>query len=138
MTISAMKQPKRILLIDDDPSITELFAYSLTRAGYEVRVVNDAMDAVPAAVEFQPELILLDGTFPFMDGVEILSELRRTAETSSTRVAFFSGRPFSLEQLDELTFFIAKPVRLGAFLEAVQYALNCELRGADRFERLAA
>jgi two-component system OmpR family response regulator len=127
----------RILLIDDDEMVTDLFATILLKAGYEVLTVNDAEDAVSTAVEFQPDLIVLDGSFPGVDGTEILTGLRQREETAFTRVAFFSGKCIPLEQFDQLTWFLAKPMGLQAFLAAVRYVLTCPVRKPPA-ERLTA
>ena len=66
----------RILLIDDDPLLTRNFARLLLRHGYEVRVVNDAAEALDAASECKPDVIVLDLHMPGRDGLELLPELK--------------------------------------------------------------
>lgn len=67
---------KRILHIDDEPSISAVVAYALRKLGhYEVRSANSGYQAVELAKEFRPDLILLDVMMPGMDGIQTLVEL---------------------------------------------------------------
>src|SRR5215831_6595678 len=57
-------QPKRILVVDDDPVILKTAGMKLRAAGYDLRTVADCSEAIAAVAEFKPELILLDVYFP--------------------------------------------------------------------------
>ena len=67
-----------ILVVEDDPIIRQTVEYTLKRAGFTVRSVADGNEALPAAEEFQPDLILLDLMLPGMDGYQIAEKLRET------------------------------------------------------------
>ncbi len=67
----------KILVIDDEPSITELLAYNLRRHGYEVSVAHDGLSALARAREEEPDLIILDLMLPGMDGLDVCRTLRR-------------------------------------------------------------
>lgn len=69
----------RILVVDDEPSVTDLLAYNLRKALYEVRVAADGRVALRLAGEFQPDLILLDLMLPEVDGLDVCRELRKTS-----------------------------------------------------------
>src|SRR5689334_19231814 len=70
----------KILVIDDEPSITNLVSAYLKPEGYEVYVAADGNAGLKAARAFKPDLIILDIMLPGMDGVELLSRLRRESE----------------------------------------------------------
>ncbi|MER3458182.1 MAG: DNA-binding response regulator, partial [Chloroflexota bacterium] len=61
----------RILVVDDDPEIVNLFVYALQRAGYQVEGVLDGRAALERARQAPPDLILLDVMMPGMDGYEV-------------------------------------------------------------------
>src|SRR5215472_3083637 len=57
-------QPKRILVVDDDPVILKTADMKLRAAGYDVRTVADCSEAIAAVAEYKPKLLLLDVNFP--------------------------------------------------------------------------
>jgi two-component system alkaline phosphatase synthesis response regulator PhoP len=67
----------KILVIDDEPAITKLVTAYLKPEGYEVLVAADGPSGLKAAQAFRPDLIILDVMLPGMDGMELLSRLRR-------------------------------------------------------------
>lgn len=70
----------KILVIDDEPSITNLVSAYLKPEGYEVYTAADGNAGLKAARAFKPDLIILDVMLPGMDGIELLSHLRRESE----------------------------------------------------------
>lgn len=70
----------KILVIDDEPSIVNLVTAYLKPEGYEVHTAMDGPSGLKAARVFKPDLIVLDLMLPGMDGIELLSRLRRESE----------------------------------------------------------
>ena len=70
----------KILVIDDEPSIINLVTAYLKPEGYEVYTASDGNAGLKAARAFQPDLIILDLMLPGMDGIELLSRLRRESD----------------------------------------------------------
>jgi two-component system alkaline phosphatase synthesis response regulator PhoP len=70
----------KILVIDDEPNITDLVAAYLRQEGYQVYIASDGPSGLTIAREKQPDLIVLDIMLPGMDGIELLSRLRRESE----------------------------------------------------------
>lgn len=70
----------KILIIDDEPSIVNLVTAYLKPEGYEVLTAMDGPSGLKAARAFKPDLIVLDIMLPGMDGIELLSRLRRESE----------------------------------------------------------
>ena len=70
----------KILVIDDEPSIINLVSAYLKPEGYEVFTAADGNAGLKAARVFKPDLIILDLMLPGMDGIELLSRLRRESE----------------------------------------------------------
>jgi two-component system alkaline phosphatase synthesis response regulator PhoP len=70
----------KILVIDDEPSILNLVSAYLRPEGYEVFTAADGPSGLKAAHAYKPDLIILDVMLPGMDGVELLSRLRRDSD----------------------------------------------------------
>jgi len=70
----------KILVIDDEPSITNLVSAYLKPEGYEIYTAADGNAGLKAARAFKPDLIILDVMLPGMDGIELLSHLRRETD----------------------------------------------------------
>jgi CheY-like chemotaxis protein len=85
-------ETRRVLLIDDEVGFTKLVKLNLEKTGrYTVRVENSGGQALAAAREFQPELILLDIVMPGKDGGEVLAELQTNPATQRIPVAFLTA-----------------------------------------------
>ncbi|MBI3152861.1 MAG: response regulator transcription factor [Chloroflexi bacterium] len=69
----------RILVVDDEPSVTDLIAYNLRKALYDVQIAANGRDALRLAREYQPDLILLDLMIPEVDGLDVCRELRKSS-----------------------------------------------------------
>ena len=74
---------KRLLLAEDEPNIVESLSFLLGRAGFDVTVKTDGRQALDAALNDTPDLLILDVMLPEMSGYEVLRHLRadRRAET---------------------------------------------------------
>ena len=70
----------KILIIDDEPSIVKLVTAYLKPEGYDIYAAVDGPSGLKAAHAFKPDLILLDIMLPGMDGIELLSRLRRESQ----------------------------------------------------------
>jgi two-component system alkaline phosphatase synthesis response regulator PhoP len=70
----------KILVVDDEPSVTNLVSAYLRTEGYEVFTAADGNAGLKAARTFKPDLIILDLMLPGIDGIELLSRLRRESE----------------------------------------------------------
>ena len=120
---------KKILLVDDEKSFTNLLKLNLEQTGrYEVRVANWAEDALPAAREFKPDAMLLDIIMPRMPGGNVVAQFESepdlkgipivflTAAVQRSRVAemdgIISGRPC-----------LAKPASVEEIIEMIEKQL---------------
>ena len=82
----------RILVVDDEPDITALVAYHLAKAGYRVSTAANGPDALKAAREERPDLVILDVMLPGVSGYDVLDELRRREETKDVGVILLTAR----------------------------------------------
>jgi signal transduction histidine kinase len=82
---------RRVLIVEDNADSAESLTLLLRGRGHQVRVVNDGRDAVGAALEFLPEVILLDIGLPGLDGFDVARALRTRPEIGSARLIALSG-----------------------------------------------
>jgi two-component system alkaline phosphatase synthesis response regulator PhoP len=125
-----MTRKKRILIVDDEKSLTNLLKLNLEETGsYEVRTENWAEDAFPAAREFKPDLVLLDIIMPRMPGGDVVAQFRNDPELKSTPIVFVTAAiaPHIVEEMegkvptafDDLPC-LAKPVTLEKVIETIE------------------
>jgi DNA-binding response OmpR family regulator len=65
-----------VLVVDDEPTIAEVVARYLARAGYRTRVASDGLQAIESAAADRPDLVVLDLMLPGLDGLEVMRRLR--------------------------------------------------------------
>ncbi len=82
----------RILVVDDEPDITALVAYHLAKAGYRVSTASNGTDALRAAAEQRPDVIVLDLMLPGLSGLDVLQALRKQDETRDVGVILLTAR----------------------------------------------
>ncbi|MET0976932.1 MAG: response regulator, partial [Leifsonia sp.] len=68
--------PVRVLVVDDESTLTDLLQMALRYEGWEVRTAADGRTAVSVAREFRPDAIVLDIMLPDIDGLQVLSRIR--------------------------------------------------------------
>ena len=76
-----MVEKQRILIVDDDPSISELISLYLNKERYDTKCVEDGEEALRAFESYKPDLILLDLMLPGMDGYQVCREIRSRSDT---------------------------------------------------------
>jgi two-component system, OmpR family, response regulator RegX3 len=104
------ESPARILVVDDEPSITEFVGYNLRKEGYEVAIAADGDEALALAKSQPFDLVVLDVMLPGIDGYEVCRRLR---VESSMPVLFLSARDTELDKVVGLEIggddYLAKP-----------------------------
>ncbi len=83
---------ERILVVDDERDIQELIHYSLKRDGFVVYTIGTGEEALVAAEDIGPELIILDRMLPGMDGIEVCRHLKRQVTTRTTPVIMLTAK----------------------------------------------
>jgi DNA-binding response OmpR family regulator len=68
---------QRVLVVEDEPSVSNLLAYNLRKAHYEVQIASDGRQALQLTRDLMPDLIVLDLMLPEIDGLDVCRELRR-------------------------------------------------------------
>jgi DNA-binding response OmpR family regulator len=96
----------KILIVDDEPSITVPLKFLMEQNRFEVMVVHSGEDALAAMDVFEPDLVLLDVMLPSVDGFQVCQQLRDNPQRKHLKVVFLSALTRDLD--------IAKGNTLGA------------------------
>ncbi len=123
-------EKKRILVVDDEPSITRMLKLNLEQTGqYQVVTENISRDAVAAAERFHPDLMLLDVMMPGLDGGNLASQLQSRPQLKRVPIVFLTAAVTreEVKARDGLVGglpFLAKPVNLQEVLTCLQRQLQ--------------
>jgi CheY-like chemotaxis protein len=123
-------QKKRILVIDDEASVTRSIKLNLENVGdYEVRTENQALQALKAVREFKPDLILLDVMMPDMDGGAVAARLREVPAFKDVPIIFLTAIVSKEETKGHEAViggmsFLAKPMDLSELIQSVEKHLK--------------
>ncbi|HEX6581011.1 MAG TPA: response regulator [Actinomycetota bacterium] len=122
-----------LLVVDDDPFIARLLEIELKAAGYDVRVASDGEQALSAAQERPPQLVLADVMMPNMDGFELTRRLRQDPRTATVSVIMLTARGLSADKLEGFAIgaddYIVKPFDTPELLARIRGVLN---RASDK------
>ena len=118
----------KILVIDDEPEITDIVETFLETAGYEVESENASEEGIEKAKSFLPDLVLLDIMMPTLDGYEICSELKRSEKTKRIPVVFLTGKDARSDEGRSFkvggVLYIKKPFSCERLLDIVKVVLQ--------------
>ena len=96
----------RILVVDDEPDITEMYQMLLEMHGYLVSTANNGVEALDRVSEAEPDLILSDCMMPKMDGIEFIRRARQIPELASIPIILMSGHHSGMTSAtDSIRFF---------------------------------
>ncbi len=124
-----MDTKKKILLVEDDEALAAVYKSRLDIEGFETKEVNNGEEALSAAMEFKPDLILLDAMMPKISGFDVLDILRNTNETAQIRVIMLTAlsQPKDKERAESLgvnDYLVKSQVVIGDVIERVKFHLG--------------
>ena len=134
MTADSKRKPlslqgRRVLVVEDDPSIAIGLRINLESEGYEVHVAEDGERGLELARTIEPDLIILDLMMPKRNGLEVLHDLR--SEGRTMQIIILSAKTAEMDKVAGLELgaedYVAKPFSLAELLARVRVALR---RGA--------
>jgi CheY-like chemotaxis protein len=127
-------ESRSILVVDDDREIRELLEHALTLAGYEVRTATNGAEALASLTEKPVEVLITDLIMPEKDGVQLISELRKS-QPQVRVVAMTGGGHISSDQYLKLArAFGAQAVLTKPFSHAELLATMAKLLPSERRE----
>ncbi|GAA3149062.1 MULTISPECIES: response regulator transcription factor [Nonomuraea] len=133
-----MSEPEaRLLVVDDEPNIRELFSASLRMAGFEVLTAADGKEALRVAEESTPDLVMLDVMLPDLDGLAVAGRLRSRGRR--VPVLFVTAKDTPEDRLAGLGLgedYVTKPFSLEEVIARIRAVLRRTRRGAPPPNRL--
>ena len=84
-------QNKKIIIIDDDEIISEMYATKFSLEGFEVKTYTNGLSVLWDLINFRPDAILLDIMMPGMNGFEVLQTIKRLATSIKAKIILFSN-----------------------------------------------
>ena len=124
-----MDTKKKILLVEDDAALSGVYKSRLQMEGFDIREVNNGEQALSAALDYKPDLILLDAMMPKISGFDVLDILRNTAETANIRIIMLTAlsQPKDKERAEALgvdDYLVKSQVVIGDVVERVKFHLG--------------
>jgi DNA-binding response OmpR family regulator len=117
--------PETILVVEDEPTLQETLAYSLTRQGYTVETAGDGQTALKTARRLNPDLIVLDIMLPQLDGFEVCRILR---QEMNVPILMLTARDDEIDRVIGLEMgaddYMTKPFSMREFLARVKAQLR--------------
>jgi two-component system, OmpR family, response regulator len=128
----------RVLVVDDEDSITALVSTALRYVGFEVAVAANGRQALERAAAFRPELVVLDVMLPDLDGFEVVRRLR--ADGLRVPIVFLTARDATEDKVAGLTIggddYVTKPFSLEELVARVRAVLRRTGGGPEQGSRL--
>ncbi|NMP30206.1 sigma 54-interacting transcriptional regulator [Thalassotalea sp. M1531] len=130
---SDVKATKRIIVVDDDPSLLRLLSIRLTAAGYQVESAENAKIALGMLTSFEPDMVISDLRMEGMDGFALFEQIRRQKPNLPVVIMTAHGTiPDAINATKQGVFsFLTKPFESQQLLETVEQALRLQPSGVQ-------
>jgi len=125
--------PEHILVVEDDPQIADLLRRGLIYEGYSVEVTGDGLDALTAARDRPPDLVLLDLMLPGMDGLTVCKRLRAANDVPILMLTARDAVPDRVKGLDAgADDYVVKPFNFDELLARIRAQLRRRVPASDQ------
>jgi two-component system phosphate regulon response regulator PhoB len=118
----------RVLIVEDDRSLSDVLAYNLQQAGYDTSIARDGQDGLNQARHKNFDLIILDLMLPVVDGLEVCRRLRADATVRDMRIVMLTAKSEEADQVVGLAIgaddYVTKPFSVKVLLERVKALLR--------------
>jgi twitching motility two-component system response regulator PilG len=123
-----MSKNRKILVVDDSPTVRKLISGKLEKCGHEVVCAIDGVDALEKIKELKPDLVLLDITMPRLDGYQVCKMIRSNDSTKDVPVVMISGKDGFFDKvrgrMAGTSGYITKPFGPETLMKTVETYLN--------------
>ena len=133
--------PRKILTVDDEKHIVRLIQVNLERHGYEVVTAYDGREALQKVDDERPDLVILDVMMPYMDGFEVLQNLKRNPATRDIPVIMLTAKAQDADVFkgwqSGVDCYLTKPfnpMELISFVQRIFKSLEQDDFGGKRYE----
>jgi two-component system phosphate regulon response regulator PhoB len=118
----------KVLIVEDEESISTLLDYNLTREEFETRIAIDGEDALLKAQEFHPDIVILDWMLPKVSGIEVCRRLRQDPEMRNLPIIMLTARSEEADRIRGLETgaddYLTKPFSTAELLARVRAVLR--------------
>ena len=126
---------QKILVVEDEPEIRDMLAFSLERGGYAVTLAEDGESALRLLDQQRPDLILIDWMLPGLSGIELANRLRRDEPTQELPLIMLTARGEESDKLKSFSVgiddYITKPFSSKELLARIKALLRRSGRGDE-------
>ncbi|PYX95119.1 MAG: DNA-binding response regulator [Acidobacteria bacterium] len=120
-----MTEPRRILVVDDEPQITRVLRTSLSSQGYDIRIANDGETALEILKDWPADLVITDLSMPNMDGLELCRRLRAKSQVPIVVLSVKGEERTKVRALDAgADDYVTKPFGMNELLARVRANLR--------------
>src|SRR5437868_15098457 len=120
-----MTEPRRILVVDDEPQITRVLRTSLSSQGYDIRIANDGETALEILKDWPADLVITDLSMPNMDGLELCRRLRAKSQVPIVVLSVKGEERAKVQALDVgADDYVTKPFGMNELLARVRANLR--------------
>jgi two-component system, OmpR family, response regulator len=127
------KDGARVLVVDDEPNITELVAMALRYEGFDVKTATTGRAALTAVAQFSPSLVILDVMLPDIDGLEVLKRLNSSG--NKVPIIFLTAKDATEDKVHGLTIggddYVTKPFSIAELMARVRVVLRRHDNNSD-------
>ena len=121
----------KILLVEDDQGLGNVYQVRLVAEGFDVRWEQNGEDALKSALDYRPDLILLDVMMPKLNGFDVLDILRNTPETAQTKIIILTAlsQPSDIERAKQLgasDYLVKSQAVITDVMDRIRYHLNLD------------
>ena len=115
--------PKKILIVDDEPDILEILRFNLENERYTIQTAKNGVQAIEMAKSFCPDLVILDVMMPGKNGMDVCKELRLNPSTKNTLIIFLTAINDDASEVKGLELgaddYLTKPIRTKVLISKV-------------------
>ena len=120
--------PKKILIVEDDPSFSRAISHIIEKEGYDVITASNGMAGLRMAKDENPDLLILDVMLPGLDGFEICHQLRQDPQTEKLPIIMLSAKGQEIDKTTGLKVganeYLTKPIDRALLLEKITSLLG--------------
>lgn len=125
------QKPKKILLVEDDEGLANVYKARLDAEGFEVYHCDNGESALSDAMQYRPDLILLDVMMPKISGFDVLDILHNTPETANIKVVMLTALSQDddrqkAEELGADDYLVKSQVVIADVIERIKYHLGVQ------------
>ncbi|MEK9155886.1 MAG: response regulator [Patescibacteria group bacterium] len=124
-----MASPAKILIVDDDMILREMYEARLKEEGYEISVASDGEEAIQKVEKEQPDLIILDIMMPKINGIDVMRKIRSNDAIANIPIILLTALVREIDKVKEMmkeydSYLIKSDIMPGEVVEKIKAALE--------------